>query len=80
MYAALRRDPYFEKDPPSINETCKLLRRMCAALAREHHFENGPPYICEAVSNFKPQEHYCEEVLGEPLAPPFRPASGCDGE
>eukprot|EP00959_Pyramimonas_sp_CCMP1952_P403247 8449146-Pyramimonas_sp.AAC.1 len=51
--AELRREPHFEKEPPSIREAlASLEKRMCAALRREPHFENDPPSIRENFAVF----------------------------
>eukprot|EP00959_Pyramimonas_sp_CCMP1952_P265840 5558318-Pyramimonas_sp.AAC.1 len=68
MCAALRRDPQFEKEPPSIRETlANVKKRMCAALRREPHFENDPPSMCEIAYNSR--VIHGEEVSGETPGP-----------
>eukprot|EP00959_Pyramimonas_sp_CCMP1952_P140792 2946697-Pyramimonas_sp.AAC.1 len=49
MRAALRREPFWEKEPPSIREALpNLSERMRAALRREPHYD--VPSIREALA------------------------------
>eukprot|EP00959_Pyramimonas_sp_CCMP1952_P109004 2279680-Pyramimonas_sp.AAC.1 len=48
--AALKREPQFEKEPPSISEVFACFKHMCAALRREPHVEKGAAPIREALA------------------------------